>query len=190
MRTSGLPLRLTTTSPRPAAARGRPWMEKSSCLAAQAVGARDVWGRGRSTTSASRSLELVDAAAHDGEGLRRMRSGSPVAFALRQAEMSTAITTSAPIWRAKPHRHRRHQPSVDNSRVPILTGWNTAGTGAGGAHRQARIAALEQDGRARIEVGGDDAQQQRHLLDVAAAGVLAHELRQRLAADQPAPWEG
>ena len=41
---------------------------------------------------------------------------------------STANTTSAPIWRANRTGTGDTRPPSTYSRVPIFTGWNTAGT--------------------------------------------------------------
>ena len=103
--------------------------------------------------------------------------------------MSTAITSSAPIWRAKRTGTGATRPPSTYSRAPMRTGWNTAGTALEARTATPGSPTLEQDGLAAVEVGGDDAQRQLHLLDAAPAGVLAHVARQRLAADQPAAGE-
>ena len=57
-----------------------------------------------------------------------MRIGSPVGLPSGAAEMSTAITTSAPIWRANRTGTGDTSPPSTYSREPMRTGWNTAGT--------------------------------------------------------------
>ena len=57
-----------------------------------------------------------------------MRIASPVGLPSGTAEMSTAITNSAPICRAKRTGTGATKPPSTYSRVPMRTGWNTAGT--------------------------------------------------------------
>jgi len=59
---------------------------------------------------------------------RSMRAASPVGLPSGTAEMSTAITNSAPISRAWWTGIGADRPPSTYSRLPILTGWNTAGT--------------------------------------------------------------
>ncbi len=57
-----------------------------------------------------------------------MRAASPVGLPSGTAEMSTAMTNSAPIWRAWCTGIGADRPPSTYSRWPIRTGWNTAGT--------------------------------------------------------------
>jgi hypothetical protein len=114
-----------------------------------------------------------------------MRIGSPVGLPSGAAEMSTAMTTSAPHLARETHGHRRHQPAVHVLARADAHRLEHRRHRARGTHRHARVADLEQDRLAVVEVGGDDAQRHLHLLDHAAAGVVAHVAREGLAAQQP-----
>ena len=97
--------------------------------------------------------------------------------------MSTAITSSAPICRAKRTGTGDTRPPSTYSRVPMRTGWNTAGTALEARTATPVSPTLEQDGLAVVQVGGDDAQRQRHLLDAACR-------RCARARSAPAPRRG
>ena len=84
--------------------------------------------RGRSTTSASRSSKLLMLRPMIAKVCSSMRIASPVGLPSGGAEMSTAITNSAPIWRAKRTGTGATRPPSTYSRLPMRTGWNTAGT--------------------------------------------------------------
>ena len=100
--------------------------------------------------------------------------------------MSTAITSSAPIWRANCTGTGAASPPSTYSCVPICTGWNTAGTALEARTATPGVAAPEQDRLAAVEVGGDDAERRGISSSRLAAGLLTHEAGERLAADQAA----
>ena len=100
--------------------------------------------------------------------------------------MSTAITNSAPIGDRVVDGDRRREAAVDVFAGADPHRLEDRRHRARRTHRRAGVAALEQDAGAAVEVGGGDAQRDAHLLDRAVVGLVADELRQRLAADQAA----
>ena len=95
-----------------------------------------------------------------------IRIGSPVAAPSVAAEMSTAITRSAPIWRAIAHGDRRDEATVD-----VFARADASPAGTPPAPRSRR--APRCPGRRRwnrmpctaVEIGRDDAERDAHLLD-------------------------
>ena len=83
---------------------------------------------GRMTMSASRSSSTLMLRPMIAKVCSRILNGSLVALPSGGELMSTASTNSAPICRAKRTGTGDTRPPSTYSRVPILTGWNTAGT--------------------------------------------------------------
>jgi hypothetical protein len=103
-------------------------------------------------------LELVDAAAHDGEGLQQQPQASPVGCAFgRRRDVDRDHHLGAHLAR-KAHRHGRHEPAVDVLAVPMRTGWNTAGTALDARTAVPVSPRWNSMPGAAVQVGGDDAQ--------------------------------
>ena len=84
--------------------------------------------KGRSTMSASFSSNWLMLRPMMAKVCSNIFITSLVALPSSGDEMSTAITISAPIWRAKRTGTGDTKPPSTYSRLPIFTGWNTAGT--------------------------------------------------------------
>ena len=77
---------------------------------------------GRSTTSASRSSKLLMLRPMMAKVWSRICIESAVGLPSGASEMSTAMTSSAPIWRANRTGTGATRPPSTYSRVPMRTG--------------------------------------------------------------------